>query len=150
LIGGKVTFGGSNSNVTMTGNTIFASSLEGLSRTSYSNNTWLSSKPNTVNTFVRPNQYETGRANITIYNFAKQNDVVVSASQLSGVGLRSGGRYELRNVQNYYGDVITGTYDGNSIRIPMTGRTIAQPVGLSFKPASTFPEFGAFVLIALP
>jgi hypothetical protein len=73
--------------------------------------------------------------------------VAVSAANLAGVNLQSGDRYELHNAQNFYGDVITGTYDGGSINVPMTGHSVAQPVGLTFKPASSFPEFGAFILI---
>lgn len=151
LIGGKVVFGGTNSGVTMTGNTVYASSLEGLSQSKYSNNKWLSSRPTSgTNIFVRPNQYEAGRANITIYNWGKASNVFVSASDLASLGLTPGTRYELHNAQDFYGDVITGTYDGSGISVPMTGRKVAQPVDCNFKPDSTFPLFGVFVLIALP
>jgi hypothetical protein len=145
--GGRVVFGGSNSSVSMTGNTIFASGLEGVSSSNYKDNNWLTSKPSGTRVFVRPNKYEAGRANITIYNWDKQSDVNISAGDLSGVALNPGDAYELRNVQDYYGDVISGTYNGSGISVPMNGRKVAQPVGLGFKPPSTFPEFGAFVLI---
>jgi len=71
----------------------------------------------------------------------------VDASIL-GSFLQPGQAYELRNVQDYFGDVVTGTYDGSAIQVPMTNHTVAQPLGLDFAPDSTFPEFGAFVVIA--
>jgi hypothetical protein len=148
LMGGNMVLGGTNSSVTMTGNTVYApGGTSGFSQSSYSNNSWLSSKPTGLKMFVRPNKYEPGRANITIYNWSKSSSVSITSAQLSGVAIKSGDQYELRNAQNFYGDVITGTYNGTSISVPMTGRSVAQPVGLSFKPASTFPEFGTFVLI---
>ena len=146
LVGGTLQFGGSNSGMTVSGNTVYVSDVTGIKESSYSSNKWLSSKPGGAAIFVRPNQYEPGRANITIYNWDHKSTVTVSAGSLNGV-LNKGDRYQLHNVQDYFGDVITGTYNGSSISVPMTGRKVAQPVGLSFKPASTFPEFGAFVLI---
>ncbi len=94
--------------------------------------------------FVRPNEYESGRANITIYNWSKANSVNVNVSGVLGVG----DSYELRSAQDYFGDVTTGTYSGGSISIPMTGRSVATPVS---GPAgiSTFPEFGAFVIMKI-
>ena len=42
--------------------------------------------------------------------------------------------------------VTSGTYAGTPILIPMTGWDSAAPVGLS-TPATTAPEFNAFVLV---
>ncbi len=146
--GGEFDLGGSQSGLAMAGNTVFApGGLTGFSTSSYSNNSWTSSKPSGTKIFVRPNRYEPNRANLTIYNWAKQSTVSVSASSLGGISLKSGDHYELHNAQNFYSDVVSGTYNGSAITVPMTGHSVAQPVGLSFKPASTFPEFGAFVLI---
>jgi len=132
----------------MTGNTVFApGGFIGFSTSSYSNNTWTKSKPSGLKIFVRPNSYEPNRAHVTIYNWGKQSSVSISAENLGGISLKAGDRYELRNVQNYFSDIVTGVYNGTSISVPMTGHSVAQPVGLSFKPDSTFPEFGAFVLI---
>ncbi|NLG98361.1 MAG: hypothetical protein GX491_19275, partial [Chloroflexi bacterium] len=50
---------------------------------------------------------------------------------------------------DYFGDVLEGTYDGKGLTIKMTGHSVAQPIGLKFKPDTTFPEFGVFVLIGL-
>lgn len=146
--GGRVDLGGPQSNLTMSGNTGYVpGGLGGFSASTYPNNSWSSSKPTGVKIFVRPNKYENNRANITIFNWDKANTVTVSASSLGGIALKPGDQYELRNVQNYFGDIVTGTYDGKAIVVPMTGHSVAQPVGLSFKPGTTFPEFGAFVLI---
>lgn len=145
IMGGGFESGTPVSGLTMTGNTFFVSSVTGTSKTSA--NTWLSAKPTGVKVVVRPNKYEAGRANIAIYNWDKKSTVSISSSQLSGVGLNNGDTYELRNVLNYFGDVLTGTYNGSSITVPMTGRSVARPVGLSFTPETTFPEFGAFVLL---
>ncbi len=46
--------------------------------------------------------------------------------------------------------VVTGRYDGKPVVIPMTGLTVAAPIGLPAKyktPPHTAPEFGAFVLM---
>lgn len=145
--GGRVDLGGPQTNLTMTGNFGYLPGGLGFTSSSYPSNTWTSSKPSGTKIFVRPNKYEANRANITIYNWGKASSVAVPAANLGGIALQPGQQYELHNVQNYFGDVVTGTYDGSAIIVPMTNHSVAQPVGLSFKPASTFPEFGAFVLI---
>lgn len=108
--------------------------------------------------FVRANKYEGGRANITIYNWAMADSVDVDISSVDlfdqdaqpigkGPLLQVGDHYELHNVQDYFNDVIRATFTGSPIRVPLTGHSIAMPVGLSSLPESSFPEFGAFVLI---
>ena len=143
---GMVALAGSKSGLSFTGNTIYGS-LNGFSTSSYSGNTYLTGKPSGVKTFVQPNAYEPGRANLVIYNWDKATTVNLPASALSGVQLRPGDRYELHNALNFYGDVVTGTYNGSSLPLPMTGRTVANAVGIPFPPPSTFPEFGVFILI---
>ncbi|MFN3324128.1 MAG: malectin domain-containing carbohydrate-binding protein [Bryobacteraceae bacterium] len=109
---------------------------------------YISGKPSGVWTFVRPNKYEQGRANIVVYNWAMENSVSVN---LSGV-LAPGTRYEVRDAQNFYSAPVTsGTYSGGSISIPMTRTTVAPTVGsVPIPPSHTGPEFGAFVLLPLP
>jgi hypothetical protein len=134
------------SNPTLTGNT-FLGPVSGLSSSAYPQNTYYgtypAAKPTGAQVLVRPNQYEAGRGNIVIYNWSRANTVNVDISNL---GLAVGDQYELHNAVNFYGDIITGTYAGSPISIPMTGRTVAAPAGLT-PPASTFPDFGAFVLL---
>ena len=149
LMGGQFALGGSQSSLTMSGNTVYSPGGRTSSATNYTSNAWLNAKPTGLKFFVRPNKYENNRANLTIYNWDKKTTIAIPASSLGGINLKAGDRYELRNAQNYYGDVVTGVYDGTALQVPMTGRSVAQPVGLSFKPPSSFPEFGTFVLIVL-
>ena len=57
------------SGVSVTGNTFYGA-VVGFSSSSYPNNTFFSSQPTGVKTFVRASAYESGRANITVYNWA--------------------------------------------------------------------------------
>jgi hypothetical protein len=96
-----------------------------------------------VKVFVRPNQYEKGRGNIVVYNWAQQGAVSVDVSKV----LSMGDRYEVRNVQNLFGTpVASGTYGGGSISIPMTGVTPPRPIGGSTAGPKTGPYFDAFVV----
>lgn len=111
---------------------------------SYASNTYYSSRPSGTWTYVRPNRYVEGRANVTVYNWGSASQVSVS---LSGV-LNAGDTYEIRDVQNFFGGPIaSGTYNGSSVVIPMTGRTTAVPSGRSQIPQHTPAEFGAFVVL---
>jgi hypothetical protein len=93
---------------------------------------------------VRKNRYDQNRAHIAIYNFKKQDSVIVDISSLNW---KNGDRYEVRNAQDYFGDILQGIYDGNqNITIPMTGHSVAVPYDWRV-PKSTFPTFGAFVLV---
>ena len=98
--------------------------------------------------FVYAYDWDSKRANIIIYNFGSASSISITNSVLSGAGvtLANGSSYELRNAENYYGDIITGTYNGSSISVPMTGRTRATPVGGISTPPTAFPKFGVFVL----
>ncbi|MGH9839383.1 MAG: CAP domain-containing protein [Blastocatellia bacterium] len=86
-------------------------------------------RPAGVKIFVRPNQYEAGRANIAVYNWDLKNQVEVDLSSV----LRGGDRYEIRNVRNFLGQpVVAGLYDGKPVSLPMAAA-----------------EFGAFVVLKL-
>lgn len=102
--------------------------------------------PNLV--VVRPNQYEPGRANIIVYNWAQQATVSVD---LAGV-LNVGDRYVVQNVQDFYGTpVASGTYGGGAIQLPMVGITPPAPIGRSFTPPPvTGPTFNAYVVMKTP
>jgi hypothetical protein len=100
--------------------------------------------PGAAAVFVRPNRYEAGRANIVVYNWSSQSAVAVDVSAV----LSSGDRYEVRNVQNIFGaPVVSGTYGGGTISIPMSGVSPPPPIGGSFVPLIvTGPAFNVFVL----
>ena len=103
--------------------------------------------PTSTQVFVRPNKYEAGRALVVVYNWV--GDAGVPAD-LSGV-LRSGQRYEVRNVQDLFGSpVASGTYSGGSITLPMTGVSPPERLGRSTRePPRTGPVFDTFVVIPL-
>ena len=97
---------------------------------------------------IRPNRYERGRALVAIYNPTQQGTVSVD---LSGV-LAVGAQYQVRNVQDIFGaPVVSGTFGGGSISIPMSGVAPPQPIGGSFKPViKTGPFFDAFIVTSAP
>jgi hypothetical protein len=135
------TFVNCTSGLTMTGNTFYGE-VAGFSPSSFPNNTYLSQRPTGTVAFVRPNQYEPRRANITVFNWARSAVVSVDLSEL----LDEGDEFVVRNAQDYFGQpVASGTYSGRSVEIPMEGLTVAQPIGHS-SPSSVAPDFGAFVV----
>lgn len=106
------------------------------------------SRPTGVQVFVRPNQYEAGRAHVIVYNWDASPTVSVD---LSGI-LTLGTPYIVRNAQDYYGPLAaSGTYSGGKITLPMTGLTVATPAnfgidGAVHMPTSTGPVFNTFVI----
>jgi hypothetical protein len=98
-----------------------------------------------VKVFVRPNQYEKGRAHVAIFNWNRQDSVDVDLSQV----LLAGEDYEIRDAQNYFGaPVARGVYNGSPVKVPMTLEVVAEPVGnIPVKPPHSAPQFGAFVVL---
>jgi PKD repeat protein len=129
--------------IPMSGNTIYGN-ISGFQATEFPNNSYFTNRPTGVKVFVRPNQYEPGRANITIYNWDKVPSVGVS---LKGI-LKAGTQYEIRNAQNFFGPaVLSGTYDGSAtLQLPMNGLSPATPVGRP-APPPTGPEFQVFIVL---
>jgi len=101
--------------------------------------------PHGVWTFVRPNAYEPGRANIAIYNWDLKKAVPVDLSMV----LKPSEGFEIRDAQNYFGEpVVQGVYDGKPVSVPMTGLTHVAPVGdIAHQPQHTAPGFAAFVVL---
>jgi hypothetical protein len=159
-VGGYVKITAINSNFSWNGNTyhnagtqtLFANNANLYNFTSWRAATGFDSggtatavaMPNQV--IVIPNSYEPGRANVIIYNTSGASTVQINLTQ---AGLTNGQTYEIRDAENYFGPLVrTGTYNSTSptVSIPMTGLTVAQPVGLP-APTHTAPEFGTFVVI---
>jgi hypothetical protein len=100
--------------------------------------------PSGTRVFVRPNRYEPGRATVVVYNWSGQSTASVDVSAI----LPAGSRYEVRNVQNYFGTpVASGTFAGGSLVLPLAGVTPAAPVGGSASaPPRTGTQFQVFVV----
>jgi hypothetical protein len=94
--------------------------------------------------YVRRNEYESKRANIIIYNWDLNDSVAVDLSTV----LQSGDVYRIQDAQNFYASpVVSGTYSGSPVSIPMKNLAKAAPVGFK-APAHTAPLFGTFVVLA--
>jgi len=101
--------------------------------------------PNLV--VVRPNVYELGRANIAVYNWTGQGTV---AEDVAGV-LTVGQTYRVMNVFNMYGaPVLSGTYTGGTLQLPMTASAAPAPLGRGTAGPSPGSTFNAFVLMTTP
>jgi hypothetical protein len=83
-------------------------------------------RPKEGRVILRPNKYDSARANLALFNWAKKPVVEVDP----GAFLKSGETYRLMNPRDFFGKpALTGTYDGKPIRVPVSG------------------EFAAFVLL---
>jgi hypothetical protein len=112
----------------------------------YLQNTTITGRPTGTRVFIRPNKYEPGRANVAIYNW----DLSPSLSiDLAPARLAIGQRFEIRDAQNIFAPpVVSGTYSGERVTVPMSSLTAATPVGnVPVKPGHTGPEFGTFVIL---
>ncbi len=119
--------------------------LDGFKAADYPNNTYYSktSPPTQDKLTVLSNAYEAGRATIVVYNW---DGSATQAVDLTGV-VAPGAAYEIRNVQNFYGPpVVSGTYAGGTVTLPMTGLTPATPIGYEARPP-TGPAFNVFVVM---
>jgi len=96
--------------------------------------------------FVRPNRYELGRAHIAVYNWDNRSTVPVDVASV----LKTGTRYEVRNAQDFFAPpVLSGTFNGQPLVLPMRGLTVAKPNGPLEAPPPTGPTFNVFVLLPL-
>jgi hypothetical protein len=136
----------------MRGNTLYGR-LEPSDERRYRDNVFVAPKdPNTpamtgVKVFVRTNLYEPGRSHVAVFNWDRLPTISADVSQ---TGLNVSDEFEVRNALDYFAPpVLSGTYKGGPLTIPMRGLTVAKPLGaVTNQPASTAPEFGAFVVIA--
>lgn len=130
--------------VSIAGNT-FVGAVEGLDVDAFPDNELFpDASPSGALSFVRVNAYDPERAHVVVYNWDLAETVEVDLSPLLGAG----DGYELRDVQNYYGDpVLVGEYEG-PVGISMTTAGVASVIGT---PATAYvhtsAEFGAFVLV---
>ena len=101
-------------------------------------------RPSGVYTYVRPNQYEIGRAHIAVFNWDGWPAIDVDLSKV----LNAGDAFEIRDVQNFFGrPLVTGTYAGGSVTVPVASSVSSTPVGMPVHRVHTTGEFGAFVVL---
>jgi len=94
--------------------------------------------------FVRRNQYDHDLAHVIIYNWATANYADVDLSELD---LQPADRLVIHNAQNYWAEQFSISYAGTPVRFPLTGWTVAAPIGMAEPVApSTFPTFAVFVV----
>jgi hypothetical protein len=146
-MGGDLYRAGDHSSGNFLGNVILSGSYAGQwnPRSEPRNAYYLwSKKPMPKNAvLIRPNLYDSDRFHIVIYNYQGLDSVRLDVSDLNW---KAGDTYELRSVQDYFRDIMKGTYSGNgSISVKMNGHTVMKPTDWR-TPDSTFPEFGVFVL----
>lgn len=141
---GALNFAQPWSSVTLSGNTLCT--VTGVDLAKHPDNTVLTVDPPAPRVFVRPNKYEAGRAHVVVYNWLRAATVDVDVSGVVAVGAR----YALRNAQNVLAaPVLSGTYAGGTLAVPMTDLAPAQPVGSpgAYEAADqTGTVFNAFVL----
>jgi hypothetical protein len=114
-----------------------------LSASTFSGQT-LATMPTSTKVVVRANPYEQGRANIAVYNWGQQGSVSVD---LSGI-VPTGARYQIRNVQDLFGTpVVSDTYQGGSVTLPLRGVAPPVPVGVSSSRApATGTAFNTYIV----
>jgi hypothetical protein len=114
------------------------------------NSTWVTSDSGPsagTKIFIRQNHYEPERAHIVVYNWGLKNTVDIDVKSLLTVGES----YEVRSVEHFFGaPVLSGTFDGGPLPLPMTGIRVVAPVGSRAAPESTGPMFNVFVLLRGP
>jgi hypothetical protein len=94
--------------------------------------------------FIRPNKYESGKANIVVYNPGLSPRIQVNL----GGFLQAGEAFIVRDAQNYFGEpVLSGVYDGKAIQLPLDMSKTGKPVGnVERVPAHTGAGFGVFII----
>ncbi len=82
-------------------------------------------RPKEPRIVLRPNKYDTNRANLAVFNWQKQAQVQVDASAF----LKKGDVYRLQNPRNFFGPaVVSGRYDDTPIKVPTPGEFAAYVV----------------------
>ena len=125
-LSGVTNFSSPWTTLSMTGNT-FLGDVNGVDLADFPGNTHVTEQPAENRVFVRKNAHEAGRAHLAVYNwtFVATQDV-----DLADV-LSVGDAYEIRDAQNWdAGPVVSGTFDGAPVTLPLEGLVPAQPVGV--------------------
>jgi hypothetical protein len=124
-----------------------AAGLSGVSAQDFPENTYLEGTPSQNHVVLRPNGFDPGRAHIIVYNWEGSDEVSVDLSDF----LPADTAFEIRDAQNIFADpIVSSTYTGGSVVLPMTGLAPAPPIGDAdaFGAHSTGKHFNVFVLRA--
>jgi hypothetical protein len=148
---GYVSGSAKNGSVTVSGTFVGAPGLQlnrwsSVTQTGATNISYAGKPTSGTEVFVRPNQYEKGKAYVTVYNWGNAASV---PADLSGV-LAAGQSYEVRSVCDLWGaPTASGTYQGESVEIPMASHPAPAPLGRSAKrpPPDCGGVFDAFVVV---
>lgn len=127
----------------------FVQPVSGFEETAFPHNRYYGTKERPTGTIVavRPNRYEKGRAHVVVLNWDRKPYVDADLGSL----LAPGTAFEVRNAQDFGGaPVVKGVFTGGAIRLPMTGLSVARPIGSPRSVPATDPEFAAFVVLPLP
>ncbi len=97
---------------------------------------------------VWANKYEKGRANVVVYNYLESDYQKIDVSHV----LEKGSEYYIYDVQNIFDSpILTGTYNGSLLDIPMNLTKCQQPnSNIDTNLKHTSKEFGAFLILSRP
>ena len=102
-----------------------------------------STLPTATKVVVRRVPYETGRANVAVFNWG--NDAAV-AVPLDGI-LPLGAQYEIHNVQDLNGAAVaSGTFQGGWVSLPIQAVPPPTPVGWASRAPATGTKFNAYIV----
>ena len=130
---------------TITGNRLYGYMNDlAVASVSTASNIIASTPPSTPRVYFSPNQYDTTRTHVTVFNGSGASSVQINPSSV----LVSGDTFEIRSVQNYFGaPLVTGTYGGTAFSVPMGNATLTPIVGTPPRfPVATGSGFDSFIL----
>lgn len=112
--------------------------------------TWTDGKPSgTLIKFYQTTTYESAFGyvgNLSITNWDSASTVTVISATFNGT-LVAGDKFEILNAANWDGaPILTGTFTGADLVLPMTDLTVRPALGLGFIPKASLPFFGAFIV----
>jgi len=97
--------------------------------------------------FVTDNEYQSDRAQVTIYNWDNDDSVEVDLTTITGLSV--GDSIIFHCAENYHDCTQTLTLDTNKkvvVDMRAVSHTVATAIGHDYTPPTTFPTFGCFVV----
>jgi len=107
-----------------------------------SGNSVVAGMPSDTFIFARPQQFNPGSVNLSIYNGSLKGSVDVKSADL---GLKAGDKFTLICAENPLATPIVFPVTGEFVSFPMAAGTVMPPSGLP-TPASLRPRVGLFIL----